>query len=630
MFGRNSADTAENKWKKKYYDSLDELEKKEKQWEEKEKILRQGISRLTLAADDRDNELNAQLDSLRKIIRKDKDHTAIKRALDEVSNSILNLDRIKVEEKQLGDSYSTLLLLLKALEFDKKQAKSVHQLQKKLEKKQSLEESCDLFLELIETRANHSNDNTKTVEESATSAVDNVKENFTQAESDSSLSIADIAGLLLNFFEDIHLPKVYLDTIRDALLRTHDQVGLQNTLNQTARTLIDYYTEKAQPAQEVVSDDKASVIPTEAKESNKETARHQDIHLAKQFQPHEVLIRLLECIPLQTEEILEKVSTVKQMLTQGIPPVALNDALFSVADIVAGLHPDNKLELKEFLQSVTERLGEVEKYLQTDMDDQQQLDVQRETLNHHIQQQIQDIGKSVSSTKNIRLLEKNVQGYLDSIVEAMSKHREVEKQRIERAETQLSSMQKKLQAMEEEADELRSSIINAQERALFDPLTSLYNRMAYNERVNIEYTRWKRYQSHLVLMIGDIDFFKKVNDTYGHLAGDKVLKIVAQVFKNNLREADFIARFGGEEFIVIMPETQLKSAFIVAEKLRKAIFNLDFHYRGSQVKMSISLGIAQFSQEDTIDSVFERADKALYKAKTSGRNRCCTEAEITG
>ena len=122
-------------------------------------------------------------------------------------------------------------------------------------------------------------------------------------------------------------------------------------------------------------------------------------------------------------------------------------------------------------------------------------------------------------------------------------------------------------------------------------------------------------------MVCDIDLFKRINDSYGHLAGDKVLTIIARSLQRNLRVSDFIARFGGEEFVILMPGTTAEDAKIVAEKLRKKIEQSPFNFKKEPVQITISFGISQFAMDEHADEVFSRADKALYKAKKLGRNQ---------
>ena len=119
----------------------------------------------------------------------------------------------------------------------------------------------------------------------------------------------------------------------------------------------------------------------------------------------------------------------------------------------------------------------------------------------------------------------------------------------------------------------------------------------------------------------DIDHFKKLNDTYGHIVGDKALVDVSKELKKNLRKIDFVARYGGEEFAVILPSTAIKDAIIVIEKIRQEIFDTDFLVKDKSVEITVSGGVKEFCDGDTIAKVMEKADEALYLAKNSGRNQ---------
>ena len=177
--------------------------------------------------------------------------------------------------------------------------------------------------------------------------------------------------------------------------------------------------------------------------------------------------------------------------------------------------------------------------------------------------------------------------------------------------------------MESESCELKSKLKIANTQALRDTLTGLPNRNAYNERLETELARWKRYHSPLSLIIWDIDHFKSINDNYGHKAGDKVLLLIAKQLSDHSRATDFISRFGGEEFTMLLPNTDSQSALKVANQLRQAIEKTGFNASGASVAITISCGITEFMPDDTDESAFERADQALYQAKEQGRNRCC-------
>jgi diguanylate cyclase (GGDEF)-like protein len=168
------------------------------------------------------------------------------------------------------------------------------------------------------------------------------------------------------------------------------------------------------------------------------------------------------------------------------------------------------------------------------------------------------------------------------------------------------------------------------EMATLDMKTRMYNHGFFKNRLIEEISRAERYKTDLILMMLDLDYFKKVNDTHGHMTGDHVLVKVADCIKQHVRLYDVAARFGGEEFSVILPETGSKDSHIVAERLRKSVEDLEFSSDHGTFRVSVSIGVADFvhSESMTEDILIERADRALYHAKSSGRNRVATYQEI--
>jgi len=156
-----------------------------------------------------------------------------------------------------------------------------------------------------------------------------------------------------------------------------------------------------------------------------------------------------------------------------------------------------------------------------------------------------------------------------------------------------------------------------------DMLTGLYNRMRFTEFVEMEAARTKRTGENSSLIFMDLDNFKKVNDNYGHPSGDTVLKWIAGVIKGQLRSTDILARFGGEEFAILLPDTSVEGACIVAEKVRSAIENCSFPGKMEDLKMTASFGVAPLKTDevDSFNTAYKNADAALYRAKQGGRNR---------
>jgi diguanylate cyclase (GGDEF)-like protein len=155
-----------------------------------------------------------------------------------------------------------------------------------------------------------------------------------------------------------------------------------------------------------------------------------------------------------------------------------------------------------------------------------------------------------------------------------------------------------------------------------DGLTQAYNRRFFNEAIEREFNRSKRYQRALSLVVFDIDFFKRVNDAHGHLAGDSLLRQIAAAVKPRLRREDLFARIGGEEFAVLLPEIGLDGARITAEKIRGIVEATTFRHEATAIPCTVSLGVAALQgQENAADDLYRTADAYLYAAKQGGRNR---------
>jgi len=163
------------------------------------------------------------------------------------------------------------------------------------------------------------------------------------------------------------------------------------------------------------------------------------------------------------------------------------------------------------------------------------------------------------------------------------------------------------------------------ELATKDSLTGLNNRRVFKERLDEEIVRSFRYNRSFSIMMLDLDKFKKVNDTYGHPAGDRVLQQSARIILQRIRNCDFAARYGGEEFVVILPETSEENSVTIGERIKDTIAQHTFNLPdGKDIRITISIGIASFpANAMTAEKLIERADQALYNVKQTGRNRVC-------
>jgi diguanylate cyclase len=200
--------------------------------------------------------------------------------------------------------------------------------------------------------------------------------------------------------------------------------------------------------------------------------------------------------------------------------------------------------------------------------------------------------------------------------------RENEERRYAENERHAAELEHEVSRLKSRTDELAEICAAQETRLMVDSLTGVHSRYAYESRLTEEHQRWSRHAQPLTYTIWDIDRFKLINDKYGHEAGDRLLRGVAEILNRHKRAEDFLARIGGEEFVLLLPMTALGDGVNVANKLRAAIEAAAFHYKGHPEKITISCGLTEFRTGDVPATVYERADKALYTAKAEGRNRC--------
>jgi diguanylate cyclase len=192
------------------------------------------------------------------------------------------------------------------------------------------------------------------------------------------------------------------------------------------------------------------------------------------------------------------------------------------------------------------------------------------------------------------------------------------------------TLEERLSASKLEITELQEVLEAVRSETLTDPLTSLANRKSFDDALAKALTEAQARREPMSLMLMDIDHFKKFNDCYGHLTGDQVLRLVAVAVKQNVKGQDVSARYGGEEFAVILPNTALRAALTVADKIRRAVMTKELMKRSTGEhlgRVTMSIGVASLAQGDNPQSLIERADVCLYAAKRAGRNRVISQTD---
>lgn len=239
-----------------------------------------------------------------------------------------------------------------------------------------------------------------------------------------------------------------------------------------------------------------------------------------------------------------------------------------------------------------------------------------------LKEQMNRIELAVDKASDLSLLKDEATEYIKRMARSVDERENIDREEQRLLITLLSDMQTQLTKLEEEAARYKNRLQEQKYRNQHDALTQVPNRVAYNERIEQEYNSWQQEKNALGLAVVDADHFKQINDSYGHAAGDKTLQVIAKHIEKSLRSSDFMARWGGEEFVVILPKTSTEDLAQPLEKIRSKIEKLPFKFKNKNVTITVSIGATCFVKGDSIDSAFERADAALYEAKKMGRNRC--------
>lgn len=628
------------RWKQKYYDNLEQLEKKEKQWREVEGLLRRGITRLSLAAGGADPALDRELDTLRAALRDGRDILALRGVIESVGDSVARLDQRRATVASVATVPRTadnLAQLLDELQLPRGMGRKIKVLHKRLQEHKPQADIAPLLREFAALVQEALSPGAAKDTPAQTSAPGAPKAATAEPGDDSSLlrrllgrsrsAVVTPAAELIVPSASKPLPSAQIPMlgIEEVLLPLLDKLPLSQERTVPLRRRVS--DELAQAELQRLLDDIASAVRATYSAAQTVTDVQGVSAPASPVSASELLIQLIELLDLP-EDLAEKSEQLKQRLEEGALEQKADEALEEIAALVVEARARvqrEKDEIEAFLQQLTVRLQELDVHLQGTEIVRIEVRQSGVALDAAVQAQVQGMEAGIQNATEVGQLKQVIQSRIDAIRTHLEQHRHAQEERNTRAERQVQQLTQQLQSLEAEADTLRSRIAQEHALAFKDGLTEISNRLAYRERIEQEYTRWKRYQSPLALLVWDVDRFKHVNDTYGHKAGDKALKTIADLLQENLRVTDFLARYGGEEFVILMPETSLSDAAPVAEKLRAAIENSGFHYRDQHVPITISCGMAEFRDDDTPETVFSRADSVMYRAKKAGGNQCMAD-----
>ncbi|WP_432453869.1 MULTISPECIES: GGDEF domain-containing protein [unclassified Agarivorans] len=319
-------------------------------------------------------------------------------------------------------------------------------------------------------------------------------------------------------------------------------------------------------------------------------------------------------------EVGNKLAQIRSDLLVGIEPSDLPSLCINVIQLIIEGSREERKAAQEFLYSLNESLGGAHDQFVDSLSQSKSIHQNQQQNNSVLKDRILELGAEVRSSSNLDSLKHSIQNRLIQITDVFKEKEQLE-QRTTELLNELGEVELKLRLVREETQEYKKRL-NAHKHKLFiDSLTQVYNRAALDERLELEYKRWKRYGYNLGMAIIDIDHFKSINDQFGHMAGDKALKVIARALQNSLRDTDFLARFGGEEFVLLMPNISPDAVMVPLDNIREQIKTLPFRFKEKQVSITVSIGATLFKDSDKPLDAFERADQALYESKSSGRDK---------
>jgi diguanylate cyclase (GGDEF)-like protein len=334
----------------------------------------------------------------------------------------------------------------------------------------------------------------------------------------------------------------------------------------------------------------------------------------------DIMNRIRIVLPNVAKDIKEVESKIGSKFAAGKPSRFI-DELANLVYKQNCYHEKEKEELKKIILMLLNKLKETEKIVTFTIDMYNKKVKGDSKFHNNLSNEVNDIENSFDLidedvVKFKRVIKKKVKEITGNIKD------KIEKDLVQTKEisSELQVLKDKVEKANEEVEQYKEKAKTLEVEANTDPLIGIPNRRAIDSKLKDEHQRFERYGRPCSVLVCDLDYFKEINDKYGHVTGDNVLKKVAYIIKKNLRECDFFGRYGGDEFIVVLPDTDSDKGEKTAEKLRDIVGKSKFLYQKEEVSIEMSVGISQFLEKDDYSAVFKRADKALYKAKSSGRN----------
>ncbi|MGE8067340.1 diguanylate cyclase [Pseudomonas sp. NPDC089569] len=657
------------RWKEKYLKSIEQQEKLERRWDARLDLLRRGLVRSTLAAEGTDRAVDQCMKEMREVVRTDDMDAALANLLPRLEKAVLDSEqRRETRVNQTGAALTALVTQLQTLPLPREVSRPLKKFAKHLDSRVSQAREIPLLLSELSGLQGKALSQLETPAEPDRPSLlqrlfghRDAEEAIIQIPPAAEHAPGTATGEAVSALADKASPaNIEIEPVVDEVLE--DAAGEEPQTPQAA-------SDSPQPSSPTLEPQQAPTPLAEEQVPTVQIAEAPEPHLEPDINPDELtpaelpeplpptsvlthehpeqsehdmlyalpdspepsyssvakhiedtLLGLLDDLALP-ERHRPQAESMRDRLKNGLNWYELLPILDDLATLMLAISDSGQHEFEAYLQHLNERLESFQSNLQAASAGHADNRSAAQAMDTQIREQVDGLQTSMHEAADLEDLKQVLESHLEGLLGTMDEHRKQRDEREQEVAARLHCLAERVAHMEQEAQGFREHLEEQRQKALIDPLTGLPNRAAWSERLEHEISQWQQHGNTLMLAMLDLDHFKRINDNYGHLAGDKVLKIIATVLRKRLRGTDFIARFGGEEFVLLLPSTPPAAGMKLLEHLRASIEACPFHFKGERVTVTISMGLTAFKSGEHSDLVLKRADQALYRAKNGGRNR---------
>jgi diguanylate cyclase len=662
------------RWKEKYLKSIEQQEKLERRWDARLDLLRRGLVRSTLAAEGTDRAVDQCMKEMREVVRTDDMDAGLAALIPRLEKAVLDSEqRRETRVNQTSAALTALVTQLQTLPLPRDVSRPLKSFAKQLDARVSQAREIPLLLSELSGLQGKALSQLETPTEPGRPGL--LQRLFGGREAEEAVASMATSPARVSALQPLTAPATPVAEYPAAIIESAPVViepaisevpVAEPAVSAPAPAVVAFAPPAAEPqpasaaATEIESAEQPTPetiatppesetnpdeltaqappdslplppIPTEDVAVVDQAPSEHDILYALPDSPEpsyssvashieDTLLGLLDDLTLP-ERHRPQAESMRNRLKNGLNWYELLPILDDFATLMLAITDSGQHEFEAYLQRLNERLESFQSNLQAATAGHADNRSAARQMDTQIREQVDGLQSSMQEAADLEDLKHVLENHLEGLLGTMDQHQKQRDEREQEVAARLHSLAERVAHMEQEAQGYREHLEEQRQKALVDPLTGLPNRAAWSERLDHEVTQWQQHGNSLLLAMLDLDHFKRINDNYGHLAGDKVLKIIASVLRKRLRGTDFIARFGGEEFVLLMPSTVPTAGLKLLESLRASIEACPFHFKGEPVTITVSIGMSAFRPGEYGDQVLKRADQALYRAKNAGRNR---------